>query len=215
MLLAALPGLSAGWVACGYEAEHGGRVRARLLFDAFIGPSRQRILALGALFAAIAWLLLAGIDALDPAFREQWALAMSSQGSEDARAEALIAAQQGMLLRAVALVPVALLFWHAPVLIHREGTPVAKALFGSVLTVRHHFPAFVAYGLCWLAADVIVSVSLGLILGSMGVGQWAIAIAMPLSLVFCAAFYASLNATVEACMTLEEPPSARQDVATR
>jgi hypothetical protein len=207
LMLASLPGLSAGWVACGYAARSGQRPSAGLLFTAFKGPSRAGVLTLGIVFAAMAWLVFNLIDSLDPDFHAQWALAMSSESSDEARGEALVAAQQGMLLRAMSMVPLALLFWHAPVLAHREGASAAKALFGSVLTIKHHLSTFAVYGLGWLAADVAVSVCLGLLLGVLGAGQWAIALAMPLSLVFCAAFYASLYATVEGCLQIEDSTS--------
>jgi hypothetical protein len=213
LMLASLPGLSAGWVACGQAARGHQRPTARLLFSAFTGRSRAGILTLGVVFAAFAWLVFALIDGLDPGFQEQWALAMNSQGSDEARGEALIAAQQGMLVRAAAMVPLALVFWHAPVLIHQEGASAAKALFGSVLTVKHHFTTFAVYGLAWLAADVVASLGLGLLLGVLGAGQWAIALAMPLSLVFCAAFYASLHATVDGCLQLDSS-NATHDTTT-
>jgi hypothetical protein len=85
--------------------------------------------------------------------------------------------------------------------------PLAKALFGSILTVKQHFTTFLIYGLTWLAADVAVSLALGLVLGVLGAGQWALLAAMPVSLVFCAAFYASLHATVDGCMHVDTPAS--------
>lgn len=218
LVLTLLPALSAGWV---HTIEHiqptasGPRVSLRLLLAPLLSPARSRLLMLGTLYAAAVLGVLTLVNALDPSMLEAWDLlntdppadASAREAHEQSLARALGSLQQGMLLRVLALTPVALAFWHAPVILHRENASVAKALFGSTLASLRNLGAFGVYALCWGLADAVVSLVLGGGLAMLGLQSVAMVVALPVGLMFSTAFYASLHATVHGCLTWETPPN--------
>ena len=210
LVLALLPGLSAGWVACTEAARRGERVSPARLLSPFVGPDRAAIALLGLMHAALAWGVLALVSWADPDFRELWLAAMGTDMSDEARGEAMVSLQQGMLWRVTALVPIVLAFWSAPVIAVKDHASAPKALFGSLVTSFHHLGALSLYGVSWVLADIGLSLLMGTALAVAGASQWAFVLAMPASLFFCAAFYASMLASIEGCLrfddAIETPP---------
>jgi hypothetical protein len=124
--------------------------------------------------------------------------------SEEQALTALDAVRAGMLMRGAMLMPVALLFWHAPVIVHRIGGSAARALFASALASWRNLGAFVVYGLTWLVADLLLSGSIGVLASATGQPQLIMMLVLPAAIVFAAAFYASLHASVHACIEFDE-----------
>jgi hypothetical protein len=210
-----MPTLSAGWVLA-VETHHGGRrPTPLLLLQPLTLPTRTPLLILGALHAVAVTGVLWLADIIDPDLQDAWRTAMGGDAAGDladeARLSAMQALQSGMLLRLVAIVPVALVFWHAPVILLREGGSVPRALFASALASFRNLGAFVVYALSWAAADLTLSVVLGGLLALLGLAQWAVFFAMPVALFFSAAFYASLHASVHGCLDFSatDTPSAQ------
>jgi hypothetical protein len=213
-VLTLLPALSAGWVHTIdhlQKAETGSvrpRVSLRLLLAPLLSPARPRLLMLGTLYAAAILGVLTIVNVLDPSMLDAWELINADPPvagadrdlHEDALAPAMRTLQQGMLIRVLMLTPVALAFWHAPVIIHRENAGVAKALFGSTLASLRNIGAFGVYALCWGLADAALSLVLGGGLALLGLQNVAVLVALPVGLMFTTAFYASLHATVHGCL---------------
>jgi hypothetical protein len=207
LVLALLPALSAGWALCSAAPERGQAPSPMLLLSPLIGPRRGVLLRLGLLYALGAMLMMWLADALDPDFRDQLATMMGGQADSSQALAVVAAVQEGILLRGLFFLPVALLFWHAPLVAVREGTGVAKALFSSAVASLRNLTALAVYGLCWLFADVVMSTVAGLLLGLLGMGSAALLVAMPLALLFLAAFYASLYASVGGCIEFDANPA--------
>ncbi len=218
LVAALMPALSAGWVHTVTPAPDGSMRRAGLLplLTPLLSPRRNRLLLLGLIYAAGVMGILALVNQWDTGLDAAWDViqsdASSSATKEDpARDEAVLQAMQtlqlGMLMRAAALVPLALLFWHAPVIIHRENASVGKALFGSAMASVRNLGAFGAYALAWGTADALLSLVLGAGLALLGLQKVAFVIGIPVAMAFTAAFYASLRASVNGCLELdpEEP----------
>lgn len=200
-----LPSLSAGWVEAVQQIKQGRRPPPWTLAVALAGPRRLPMLQLGALYAAAGALLLGLAELLDPGLFQAWRQVVTQSAADDAsRLAAFEALQYGMLLRLALFTPLMLLFWHAPVILHREGagTGVAKALFGSALASWRNLGAFAVHGLAWVAVDLALSAVLGVTLALLGLAQLAFVFAMPVALLFSAAFYASLHASVHGCLDL-------------
>lgn len=205
---AAMPALTAGWVFSTHAAGLGLVPGPARLFVAFTSPRRSVFVWLGLLHAAAAMTVLAIANLLDPGLAEQWPLIFSEQSTPAVAGPALEAVQSGVLLRAAMLLPVVLLFWHAPVILMRTSDSLPKALFASALGSLRNLSSFVVYGLAWLFADIASSSVLGLVLTALGIGpQYAMMLVLPMALLLSAAFYASLHASVEGCLVIEaEPP---------
>ena len=97
------------------------------------------------------------------------------------------------------MTPVSLLFWHAPPLVHSVGLPPAKAVFFSWMACWHNRWAFALYGLAWGGVVIATSMALAIVSLLIGAPQFLSLVAMPLSMVLGAAFYASLYFTVADC----------------
>lgn len=112
--------------------------------------------------------------------------------------------QFSLLLRVLLFVPLSLLFWHAPALIHWGGVPVAKSLFFSIVACWRNFGAFVGYGLAWslvvLAFGALTTMTFTLI----GQPQLVPLAVMPAALMFSTVFYASLYFTFVDSFSLQE-----------
>lgn len=203
-----LPALTAGWVHTLEASAADKRPTISGLLAPLLSPRRGALLRLGLLYALAGWAVLVLADVIDPSLPDAWDALRSDQtgaGAEEQMANAMQSLQTGMLLRLTMLVPVTLLFWHAPVIIHREGASVAKALFASALASWRNLGAFVVYGVCWALADLALSLLLGGTLGLLGLPQLAMFLAVPVALLFSAAFYASLRASVLGCLDFSAP----------
>lgn len=203
MVAMLLPALTAGWVEAVAAMRAGERPMPSHLLRPLRGPARRALLHLGALHALAAWLLLAVGDLVDPGMEAAWRDMRDSEAGQDATMAAIAALQQGMVLRAALLIPLALTFWHAPVVAVRDGAGAGKALFISATASWRNLGAFVVYGLCWIGADLVLSVLLGGLLGALGLGQAAMLVVLPGALLFSAAFYASLQGSIDGCLDLD------------
>ena len=204
LALSLLPALNAGWVHCSTCALQGQILTPLRLLAPLQSPQRNKLLLLGAVHAGAALLILSLANLFDPTFLEQWALAISGQADDELAAKALETVQQGVLLRGAMLLPVLLVFWHAPVIIHRTDASVAKAIFASALATTRNLGPFAVYGLTWVGADMLLSNLVGALLGMIGQSGLALLIVVPSSMLFSAAFFASLHASVHGCLEFDE-----------
>lgn len=199
-----LPVMTVGWVEATGAMQSGQRPQPSHLFNPLRSPARRTLLKLGGLHALASFLLLMLADLLDPGMGEVW----DTLRSDDSTAEATVAAigdlQQGMVLRAALLLPVVLTFWHAPVVIARTDAGLGKALFISATASWRNLGTFVVYGLCWVMADLVLSLVLSGLLAALGLGQAAMLFVLPSAMIFSAAFYASLKASIEGCIDFED-----------
>lgn len=204
---ALLPALTAGWVHAVERLQAGTRPTPGLLFAPLAGPRRAELLKLGLLHALAVFSVMGLADLIDP-----MAAAAGGGTAADNDIGTLLLSNQ-MLTRQMLMAPVALLFWHAPVLVHREGASVGKALFGSALASLRNLAPFTVYALGWLALSALIGGLLALI----PVPQLVLLVIVPVAMLFSAAFYASLHATVHGCIDFNpvdpaaapaEPPAA-------
>jgi hypothetical protein len=205
-----MPALSGGWVLAVDALRSGRRPTPTHLMQPLLGRERWHLLTLGALHAAAAALTLGLAELIDPGLQQAWRNAMAADLGDDARMAAFQALQSGMLLRMALIVPVLLLFWHAPVILLREGGSVGRALFASAVASVRNLGAFVVYGAAWVVADLLLSLLLGVLLAALGLAPWAPFFAMPAALFFSAAFYASLHASVQGCIDFADLPPEGQ-----
>ena len=129
-----LPALTAGWVDAAAAVEAGGRPLPSHLIGPLRSPARTALLQLGGLNALASFVLLLLADALDPGMADAWSVMRDSETTAEATLDAIGALQQGMVLRAVLLLPLVLTIWHAPVIIVRTGAGLGKALFHTIVT---------------------------------------------------------------------------------
>jgi hypothetical protein len=81
-------------------------------------------------------------------------------GGQITRELALDESFQSAMWVAMALyLPLSLLFWHAPALVHWHGVPPLKSLFFSFVACMRNFKAFTLFGLAWVGVFLLVASS--------------------------------------------------------
>lgn len=173
LALALLPSATLAMMVAAADAAQGRFPTPALLLVAF-RTSRQRLrhmAVLGALYA-VGFLAVMGISALvdDGQFARVY-LGGAPLTPELAQSAEF---QSAMWLSLALYLPLSLLFWHAPGLVHWHDVPPVKALFFSIVACLRNIGAFTVYGLAWtgvfLGAGLVVSVLMALAAAA-GLGQ--------------------------------------------
>ncbi len=118
------------------------------------------------------------------------------------------------LVALVLHIPLFLMFWHAPALVHWHNISPVKSLFFSAVACLRNFGAFLVYGLCWLAVFMGIGSAFGLIGLLLGGGELARSMMIPLALLMAAMFSTSIYFTFRDCFVAtpaDEQPAATEE----
>jgi hypothetical protein len=107
--------------------------------------------------------------------------------------------------------PLSLMFWHAPALVHWHGMSPIKSLFFSIVACFRNFGAYAVFGLMWLSVLVMIVVAVMTVGGLIGNPGLAGDVLFPVMLVMAAMFFTSLYFTF--CDTFGSPPETKPSVA--
>ena len=213
LALVLLPSATLAMMVASAEAVQGRFPMTTVLLVAF-RTGRQRLrdmLILGALYAVCFLAVMAFSALFDGGLFAQVYLGgtpMTREIAENAEFQTAMWVSMGLYL------PLSLLFWHAPGLVHWHGVPPIKSLFFSIVACVRNFGAFVVYGLGWLGVfalgGVIVSVvsTLLAVLGVLSTESAPSAIGglmMGLAMVMAAMFFSSIVFSFRDCFA---PPDA-------
>jgi hypothetical protein len=205
LALAVLPAATLGLMAATQEATKGKFPMPSILISAF-RAGRQRLramLVLGALYAA-GFLVVMGISTLIDGGK---LASLYLMGGEITREMAMSTEFQIALWVTMGLyLPLSLLFWHAPALVHWYGVPPLKSLFFSLVACLRNFWAYTIYGLVWgivfIAGGLIVTAVAALI----GSPQAAGISMVPAVLLMAAMFFTSIYFTFRDSFVADEDP---------
>jgi hypothetical protein len=193
LALAIVPAATLGLMAATQEAEKGKFPMPTVLLSAFrVGRQRMRaMVVLGLIYAGACVAVMMLVPLLvDIPPQQATATAATS-------AEAMLAPQfQMVLLVGMALyLPISLMFWHAPALVHWHGVSPVKSLFFSTVACLRNSKALLMFALGWMGvifAGTMLIALVGLVSGSPQVAATAL---MPLGLLITAMFSTSLYFT--------------------
>ena len=118
--------------------------------------------------------------------------------------------QTAMWLTTIMYVPLSMLFWHAPALVHWHGAPPVKSLFFSAIACWRNLGAFALYLLAWAGVLVAGAVLIVLISSALGGNDLSAAVLMPGALLMAAMFFTSVYFSVKDCFEFPEPGSEHQ-----
>ena len=118
--------------------------------------------------------------------------------------------QTAMWLTTILYVPLSMLFWHAPALVHWHGVPPVKSLFFSAIACWRNLGAFALYLLAWAGVFVAGAMLILLISSALGGNDLSAAVLMPGALLMAAMFFTSVYFSVKDCFELPEPGSEHQ-----
>lgn len=183
-----MPAMTLGLMASSAEADRGRFPMPGMLFTAFrAGRDRQRaMLVLGALYAG-------GSMAAT-------ALAALIAGAPQPPAQGQVPQVDPAMALTLALhLPLFLMFWHAPALVHWHAVTPVKSLFFSLVAIWRNLGAHAVYTLAWLGVFLGVGTGIGMIGGLLGGAGAAQAVMMPAALLLAAMFTTSLFFSFRAC----------------
>lgn len=186
-----VPGATLGLMAATAEATRGRFPMPSVLVSAF-RAGRQRVramLVLGVIYTAGS-ALASGLASL-------------IAGAPQAAAGELDAST---LLALLFHVPLFLLFWHAPALVHWHGVSPGKSLFFSAVACFRNLGALLVYGFLWLGVFLATGTVLGLLGGLIGGATMARAVMMPTALLMAAMFSTSIYFTFRDSFVADPPP---------
>ncbi len=202
LALVILPGATLGLMAATKEALTGKFPMPVLLVSGFRAGKQQlqAMLLLGAIYAA-GFLLVLGISALaDGGKFAQLYLVGGAMSVELLQAPDF---QLAVLLSMALYMPLSLLFWHAPALVHWHGVQPVKSLFFSLVACLRNFWAFTLFGLAWMGVFVGMGTAVSLVASLLGSVEVVSVMMFPLAMLMAAMFFTSLYFTFHDCF--EEP----------
>ena len=141
------------------------------VFVTSLSAVRQRARSLAILGFLFAMCVLAAVWLASLFDGGQLQSLVSEDGTANIETIQSAAFQLAFVLRLAFYVPISLLFWYAPALVHWHGITPVKSLFFSLVACFRNFGAMTIFGVVWMLMSLAASVVLGLI------GTVAIAIA--------------------------------------
>ena len=192
-----VPAATLGLMAATAEAANGRFPMPSVLVSAFrAGRQRARaMLVLGVIYTAGS--MLATLLATALVGESGTPVAADSQAPPlDARA--LVA----LLLH----MPLVILFWHSPALVHWHGVSPVKSLFFSAVACFRNMGAMLMYGATWLGVFVVVAFvfsTVGMMLGGVAVAR---SVMLPTVLLLVAMFSTSLYFTFRDSFQPDDAP---------
>jgi hypothetical protein len=194
LALALLPGATLGLMAATQEAVKGKFPMPTVLLSGFRAGRQQMrsMLMLGLLYATGFLLVLAFSAMVDGGKFAKLYLLGGSIGAEVLQDGSF---ESAALLAMVLYLPLSLLFWHAPALVHWHGMSPVKSLFFSVVACWRNIGAFTVYSLAWMAFFVVVGTTIAVITSLSGSEELVTAMLFPCALIMAAMFFTSIYFT--------------------
>ena len=194
LALALLPAATLGLMAATQEAAKGKFPMPLILISAFRAGKQQlqSMMVLGALYA-LGFLALMGISSLVDGGDFAKLYLMGGKITEEMVMKGSF--QAAMWVTLALYLPLSLLFWHAPALVHWHGVSPIKSLFFSLMACYKNRGALTVYGLAWMGifmGSIIVTTLIASILGNPAFAGLAM---FPIALIMMAMFFTSIYFT--------------------
>ena len=194
LALGLLPAATLGLMAASREATKGNFPMPSVLVSAFrAGRQRMRAMLVLGLLYAMGFLFIMGISAIFDG--GQFAKLYLVGGKITREMVNSGDFQSAMWVSVLLYLPLSLLFWHAPALVHWHGEPPVKSLFFSLIACWRNKWALTLYGVTWLALFMVVGFVISLAAGLMDSPEVGALIMMPTALLMAAMFFTSIYFT--------------------
>lgn len=191
LALGILPAATLGLMAATREAEQGKFPMPSILISGFrAGQQQARAMVVLGVIYALGFLAVMGLSALiDGGSFARLYLVGGTMTREMIMAPEF---QSAMWVAMGLYLPLSLLFWHAPALVHWHNVPAVKSLFFSIVACMRNFWALTVFGLGWIG--VFMGVGMVILLLSMVLGQPDLmgVIMFPAAMLMAAMFFSSI-----------------------
>ena len=194
LALALLPAATLGLMAATQEASKGKFPMPSILISAFrAGQQRkQAMMVLGGLYA-VGFLAMMGISALIDGGQFARLYLVGGKITEEMVRRGDF--QLAMWVTLALYLPLSLMFWHAPALVHWHGVSPVKSLFFSFMACYKNKGALTVFGLAWVGLFVMAAVVVSVIAAVFGDANVAALAMFPVALVIVAMFFTSIYFT--------------------
>ena len=194
LALGLLPAATLGLMAATQEATKGKFPMPSILISAFrAGKQRMKAMVmLGALYAAGFLAIMAVSSLIDGG---QFAKLYLVGGKITEELVLQSGFQAAMWVTLALYLPLSLMFWHAPALVHWHGITPVKSLFFSFLACYKNFGAFTVYGLMWMGIFMLTLLAVTVVAALLGSPAFAGMAMFPIALVMFAMFFTSIYFT--------------------
>jgi len=194
LALALLPGATLGLMAATEETTKGKFPMPTVLISGFRAGRQQlrSMLVLGAIYA-LGFLLILGLSALVDGGKFAKLYLVGGSMSADLLQEPDF--EIAVLVAMALYMPLSLLFWHAPALVHWHGISPVKSLFFSLVACLRNFWAFTVYGLVWMGAFIGMGMLVATIAALFGNVELVAAVLYPAAMLMAAMFFTSIYFT--------------------
>ncbi len=207
LAMALLPACTLGLMAASKEADAGKFPMPLVFLSAFRAGHQQlrAMLTLGLMYG-MGLAIVMGITALFDGGRFAASYLSGSAPSLDmARDPDSRSAMMAFLLLQL---PLSLMFWHAPALVHWHQVPPLKSVFFSLVACLRNLPAFLVFGLLWVGITMALVLVLSLLTGLLGSPQVAGVVLVPGTLMIAAMIFTSTYFSFRDCFLTEPEPRA-------
>ncbi len=196
--LALLPAATLGLMTATDVADRGQFPMPQVLLAGFrAGKERVHSMAILGVMYAVGFIVLMGVSAtIDGG---QFARVYLMGGELSAEVVTQSNFQTAALVATVLYLPLSVLFWHAPALVHWHGVSPVKSLFFSAVACLRNLGAFTVFSLVWMAAFLGVAIAVALVAGLLGNAALIQLILYPVGLVLAAMFFTSFFFTYRDC----------------
>ncbi len=199
-----LPGATLGLMVATREATQGKFPMPTVLLAAFRAGKQQgrAMLTLGALYA-VGFLIALGASWLVDGGDFARVYLGGGMPTREMMQESNL--QSAMWVFISLHLPLSLLFWHAPALVHWHGISPAKSLFFSIVACLRNFWAMTLFALTWLAVLIGVVLVVTTVAALMGSAELAGNLLFPALMLMVSMFFTSLYFTFRDSFELTEP----------
>lgn len=190
LALALLPAATLGLMTAAHQAADGRFPMPSVLASAFAaGKQRmQAMLSLGLMYA-MGFMAVMGVSALLDG--GQFARLYLGGGGLSAEMLEEEGFQQAMWVGMALYSVLAMLFWHAPALVHWHGVSPIKSLFFSGMACWRNKGAMLVFGLGWMATFFATSLVLSLVASVLGDAALVGMLVFPTVMLMAAMFFTS------------------------
>ena len=212
LALALLPAATLGLMAATQEATKGKFPMPTILISAFRAGKQQvrAMLVLGALYAA-GFLVIMAISALIDGGGFARLYLVGGKITEDIVRQTDF--QLAMWATLALYLPLSLLFWHAPALVHWHGVTPVKSLFFSLMACYKNWAALTIYGMAWVGIFVVTMLVVTVIAAVLGNPTFAALALFPVALLMMAIFFTSIYFTFRDSFTDTSTEESSTDIS--
>ena len=203
LALALLPAATLGLMAATLESTRGKFPMPSILISAFrAGQQRKRAMLVLGLLYALGFLGMMGLTALIDGGQFARLYLLGGKITEDMVLQGDF--QAAMWTAMLLYLPLSLLFWHAPALVHWHGMSPAKSLFFSFMACYKNLGALAVFGLVWVGLLMGMALAVTLIAALLDNPGLAGVAMFPTAMLMVSMFFTSLYFTFRDSF-VEEP----------